>query len=309
VPEESEGEQVTSTDQLRAAQLPVPSAEGLDVSNFQGKFRWDTVPGLSFGIYRLTQGLDGAGTNSPDPTAQHNHDGIKAAGLHHGAYHFLDPGLSGAAQAALFVAAHAKVGLTHTDMLWLDNENAANPGPARTAACARAFMAELDKLAPHNPRGVYTFIDYAATGHCAGLGGYPLWLAFPAASAPQPPPPWANWRFWQWGQRNGVDADAFNGTAAQLDEWIRSYAPVVPGPAVSQFETHVTAGRMSLAELAAQRGTAPMHVLRLTADHFGGFPPEVAAWGNAVFAGAGSQFTSPQKPLPAGLRLRVPVIP
>ncbi len=300
---------MTGIDQLAAAQLPVRSAQGLDVSNFQGRFDWAATSGLSFGIYRLTQGLSTAGTNSPDPTAQHNHDGIKAAGLRHGAYHFLDPFEDGTAQAASFIAAHAKVGLTRTDMLWLDNENDRNPGPAQTAGCARAFMAELDRLAPHNPRGVYTYINYAVTGHCAGLGHYPLWLAFPAASAPQPPPPWARWTFWQWGQRNGVDADAFNGTAAGLDEWIRSFAPP-PSPATQPqvtLETHVTAGRISFHDFAAQRGTTPAHVEKLTIDYFGKWPDVTFAWRNAC---ADPQSSVNEKAvMPAGLTWRCPVKP
>lgn len=204
----------------------VTSAQGLDVSNFQGKFNWQnaarTIPGLSFGVFRLTQGL-GGGHNSPDPDAPWNHAQIAAHGLHRGAYHFLDPGTSGAAQAESFVTQYSRLGLTAQDMLWLDNET---PGatPAATAACAQAFMAELGRLAPHNPQGVYTFIDFARQGHCAGLGGYPLWLAFPSSAAPAAPPPWTRWTFWQWGQRS-TDADAFNGTAAALDQWITSHQP------------------------------------------------------------------------------------
>jgi hypothetical protein len=41
-----------------------------------------------------------------------------------GAYHFLDPGLDGAAQASYFVETVSQVGLLTTDMLWLDNETA-----------------------------------------------------------------------------------------------------------------------------------------------------------------------------------------
>jgi hypothetical protein len=48
-----------------------------------------------------------------------------------------------------------------------------------------------------------------------------------------------------------------------------------------------------------------MHILRLTSDHFGGFPPEVYGWGNDVFAGV----IDAQADVPAGLHLRVPVIP
>jgi hypothetical protein len=74
---------------------------------------------------------------------------------------------------------------------------------------------------------------------------------------------------------------------------------------VHTSRTYVTAGRLSLAELAAKFGTKPMHILHLTCDPFGGFPPEVAEWGNAVLSGDGD----PAAPMPAGMHLRVPVAP
>lgn len=239
----------------------VASAQGIDVSDFQGHYDWSAakknVPGLAFGIYRLTQGLAASGTVSPDPDAAWNHAQITAQGLHRGAYHFLDPHLGGEAQASYFVAEHARLGTTPADMFWLDNETA-GASPAETAACAAAFMTELDKLVPHNPRGVYTFISFARDGNCAGLSGYPLWLAYPDATAPAAPPPWHRWTFWQWGTRNGTDADAFNGTASQLDDWIASYAPKT-GP----FR-HVSPGNRTLAQVAAARGTSVQHIAEVT---------------------------------------------
>lgn len=241
----------------------VASAQGIDCADFQGRYNWQAakqqVPHLAFGVFRLTQGLGASGTVSPDPDAAWNHEQVAANGLHRGAYHFLDPRLDGAAQAGYFVAQFAKLGLTATDMLWLDNET---PGasPAAVAACAAKFMAELDHLAPDNPRGVYTFIDFARQGNCDGLSRYPLWLAWPGNAAPVPPPPWHAWSFWQWGLRNGVDADAFNGTAAQLDAWVASFAPQ-PGP-----YRHTADGKETLAEIAARRNTTPAHLLQVTAS-------------------------------------------
>jgi len=268
------------------AATTVRSAQGLDVSNFQGKFAWSATSGLSFGIHRLTQGLSTPGTNSPDPTAQWNHAEIAKRGLHRGAYHFLDPFESGAAQAARFAAAYHDLGLTPQDMLWLDNENPANPGFRETAACARAFMAELDKLCPRNPRGVYTFLSFAKGGYCAGLDRYALWIAHPAATAPSPAEvkPWSSWKFWQYGIRNGVDRDAFNGTSADLDAWIRLFAPP---PRPSGPVLHVTAGQSSLAGLARQHGTDPSVIVRLTLAHSPGgvLPPAFAEYVNGVLTG------------------------
>lgn len=231
----------------------VASAEGLDVSNFQGAFNWQGTSGLSFGAFRLTQGLGGTGTNSPDPQASHNFTAIaKKGGMVRMAYHFLNPDLSGPSQAEYFVNHYDDLGMTGRDCLWLDNETASKSGPAHVAATSLGFMQELDKLVPHNPRGVYTFIDFAKEGNCAGLEHYALWLAYPSPKAPAPPVPWTKWTLWQWGLRNGDDADAFNGTAAQLDGWVGSFAAKPAGPV-----RRVADGKTSL---QAAAGTAKMAV-------------------------------------------------
>jgi GH25 family lysozyme M1 (1,4-beta-N-acetylmuramidase) len=220
---------MSSSEWLAETSAGVASAQGLDVSNYNGRFPWRAQKGLTFGVYRMSQGLGQPGTVSPDPQAAWNRAELKAAGIAAGAYHFLDPRLDGAAQARYFVNVHDRIGLDADDMLWCDNETA-GVSPAATAAVARAFMAELKALCPHNPMGVYTFISFASEGNCAGLGKWPLWLAYPAAAAPATPPPWAKWTFWQWGTRNGTDIDAFNGTAAAFTAWRKSFLPVTPPP-------------------------------------------------------------------------------
>ena len=198
------------------------NALGIDVSNFAGQFDWAATSGLSFGICRASQGLGAAGTNSPDPFLAWNWPRIKAKGLARGAYHFLDPGLSGAAQASYFVEQVSKVGLETADMLWLDNETAGS-SPAAVAACARDFMARLVSLRPHNPCGVYSFFDFITSGNCAGLGSYPLWLAIFQSATPSAPAPWKAWKFWQSGGTSSHDNDVFNGTPAELTAWISSF--------------------------------------------------------------------------------------
>lgn len=242
------------------------SAQGLDVSNFQGQYKWAATSGLSFGIHRLTQGLPADHANSPDPVARWNHDQIAAKGLIRGAYHFLNPSESGAAQASYFVAQYAALGFTGKDMFWLDNEQAGS-SPAAVSACAQAFMRELDHLAPHNPRGVYTFISFAKEGNCGGLGAWPLWLAYPNLTAPAPPPPWVNWKFWQWGQRSGTDADAFNGTAAGLADWVASYAPAPAPPPPAASGSHTADGRTSLRTFAHARGRTVQEAVWESALH------------------------------------------
>jgi lysozyme len=201
-------------------------ARGIDVSNFDGQFDWAGTSGLSFGICRAGQGLGAAGTNSPDPFLSWNWPRIKAKGLARGAYHFLDPRLDGAAQASYFVETVSAVGLETTDMLWLDNETT-GASAAAVAACARAFMAKLVSLRPHNPRGVYSYWDFITSGNCAGLGSYPLWLAIYQTATPGAPAPWTSWKFWQSGTASDHDDDFFSGSAADLSRWISSFQPNV----------------------------------------------------------------------------------
>jgi lysozyme len=257
--------------------MGVQSAQGLDVSNYQGKFDWSAATGLSFGIYRVTQGLGGH-VNSPDPDARWNNQQIKAKGLVRGAYHFFDPTLSGQAQAEYFVTQNSQIGLDDSDMLWLDHETG-GASPAEVSAAAVAFMTELDKLRPNNPRGVYTFISFATGGNCNGLDKWPLWLAYPASSAPVPPPPWAKWTFWQWGLRNGVDTDAFNGTAAKLQAWIASYSKQKPTP-----KPYNAPGNTSIRALAQQHNESVEELIWLTATNrpqgFGKMESEYIAVGN-----------------------------
>lgn len=240
-----------------AGATAVRSAQLLDVSNYQGRFDWAgakaSIPQLAGGIFRLTQGLGAAGTNSPDPDAQWNHDQLKRLGLHAGAYHFMDPALDGAEQGSYFTGEYRKLGMEATDSHWLDNETA-KPGisAARTSEVAQAFMAERDRLAPYNPHGVYSFIDFIRHGYCDGLGQYALWLAYPAAAAPVPPPPWVKWTVWQWGQRDGTDADAFNGTAQDFDAWIASFAQRAPS-------MHVADGTTSLHQVVTANPEMTVH--------------------------------------------------
>jgi GH25 family lysozyme M1 (1,4-beta-N-acetylmuramidase) len=213
------------------------NATGIDVSNFSGQFDWAATSGLSFGICRSSQGLGAAGTNSPDPFLSWNWPRIKAKGLARGAYHFMDPNLDGAAQASYFVEQVSAVGLETTDMLWLDNETAGS-SPAAVAATARAFMARLTSLRPHNPRGVYSFFDFITSGNCAGLGSYPLWLAIFQSAAPTAPAPWKDWTLWQSGESGSHDNDVFNGTPAELTAWISSFQPHV--------EVEVQSGQLNM---------------------------------------------------------------
>jgi hypothetical protein len=104
-----------------------------------------------------------------------------------------------------------------------------------------------------------------------------------------------------WPGAGRCDTSIYHGTLEQLAALVdppkRKPAPHVV--------THVTAGHLSLHDLAAKHKTTAPHILYLTSDHSGGFPPEVAGWVSDLFAGV----IDAQADVPAGLHLRVPVVP
>ena len=269
------------------------NARGIDVSNFSGQFDWAATSGLSFGICRATQGLGAAGTNSPDPLLSWNWPRIKAKGLARGAYHFMDPNLDGAAQASYFVEKVSAVGLEITDMLWLDNETAGS-SPAAVAACARAFMARLVALRPHNPRGVYSFYDFITSGNCAGLGSYPLWLAIFQSTPPTAPAPWKAWTIWQSGESGSHDNDEFNGTPAELTAWISSFQPK-PNVEVDVQAGQLNTGADAVTAIAVPHGTSTSIVFGCD-NGIQGLPPAVLRVAIHDQTAGTSRTTSPSIP-------------
>lgn len=91
---------------------------------------------------------------------------------------------------------------------------------------------------------------------------------------------------------------------ADFGQWPRPHQPPPPVKAAEHVVTHITEGHLSLHALAAKHKTPAPHILHLTVDHFGGFPPEVAKWLSDVFGGV----IDAQADVPAGLHLRLPVV-
>jgi lysozyme len=244
------------------------SAQGYDVSSFQGPYDWAATSGLSFGICRATEALGGSGWNSPDPELAWNWTRIKAKGLARGAYHLFHPELDAAQQAEYFVSTLRSHTLDTTDTLWVDNEVLGNPKglPApQVAAAAQVFMSRLDQLCPHNPRGVYANLSYVQEGYCDGLGEYPLWVAdWGVPDAPPPPAPFKRWTIWQWASGENVegspyptpDKNAYNGTEAELKAWISSYQPKPPTVEVEVQSGQLNNGSNALTIISVPWGTA-----------------------------------------------------
>lgn len=202
------------------------NAQGIDVSSFQGTFNWQAEKGsISFAFVKATEG-----NTITDPEFARNWQQAKAIGIVRGAYCLGHPRDGAAANAEHFVSVVRARGLEAGDLLALDLEVSDGLAPAQVAAYARNFCADVER-ATGRPPVVYTFIDFAREGNCAGLGGYPLWIANPSSAPGHPtvPAPWTRWHFHQYAT-NIVDRDVFNGDTAALREFAN------PAPAQQEAE-------------------------------------------------------------------------
>lgn len=275
------------------------SAQGIDVSAFQIDLTVHDLTGLHFA---LTKASDGP--RLTDPHFAHNWPVIAQAGLHRGTYHELQSTKSGTAtqQADHFLDVVSGGVVKPGDMLAV----VASDYAGVTDAEVKAFCDHVHAVtAGRNPVLVYTDLDVSRRLTQTSAAGYPLWVAWPSQVAPGPsqwaPAKWKTWTLWQWGTRHVpglgvVDADAFNGTPAQMDAWIATYAD-----RAEHWRVWETAGKRSLAEIAAACGMTPHRVLHATARHFAQDDPVTVAYVNGVFEGT----IPPTAKVPAGARLWV----
>jgi GH25 family lysozyme M1 (1,4-beta-N-acetylmuramidase) len=262
------------------------SAQGIDVSAYQPGLTTAELKGFAFAFCKVTDGLA-----ITDPNLKRNWGTIASAGIHRGGYHELQSG-DGAKQAGYFLAAiNARGGIRQGDMLAV----VASDYPGVTDAEVKAWCdAVKAATGGHNPVLVYT--DLSVAQRLTSCAGYPLWVAWPNPTAPSASQlgPWKSWHIWQWGTRSvagglgTVDADAYNGDAAEMTGWINAYKPAPPPPTAR----YVADGTVSLATLCAERKVQPQQVLWLTASHRPhGFGPTEATYFN------GGDWT---QPMPAG---------
>ena len=194
------------------------SAQGRDVSAYQLPLVPADLSGLDFAWTKVTDGL-----SLTDPNLASNWAILGKWGKPRGGYHELTSGDT-PSQAAFFIAAlNGHGGLRAGDMLAV----VASDYSGVTDAGVRAWCDKVRSLAgAGHPILVYTDLSVAETLVTTSQH-YDLWVAWPSSTAPVPaqwaPAKWKTWRFWQWGEIRGVDADAFNGDAAGLRAWISTY--------------------------------------------------------------------------------------
>ena len=191
------------------------SAQGIDVSSDQQTLTPTDLKDFAFAFAKAT---DGPELTDPDFAA--NWAVIKQAGIHRGAYHELwSPGSSPAgAQATHFLDVVTAGGLQPGDMLAVVASDYSGVTGEEVLAFCQAVQAGAG---PRCPVLVYSDLNVLPSlGQCTG---YPLWVTWPSSTAPTSVEPWSTWTLWQWGQVSNTDRDAFKGTPADMDAWIKTY--------------------------------------------------------------------------------------
>lgn len=205
---------------------------GTDISHYQS-----SIPDGDFCILKATEGA-----GNTDSTFAARWRTLAARGVLRGAYHFGHPSADAVAQADRFLSVVRAAGLKPGDILVLDHEDADGTSAAHCSSWARAWCARVQAEAGYKPV-VYTFLSFANEGRCAGLGGYPLWMADPSRPAGQPrvPAPWKDWVLHQYGEPGGVDVDAFKGSHS---DWIALGGGHTPTPAPNLVEDDMPNGQI-----------------------------------------------------------------
>jgi lysozyme len=279
---------------------------GVDVASFQGlPSQWKPQAGaIDWAAVKITE-LQTNGNRYVNPDAAADWASLKADGRLRIGYFFGHPGTSATDSVSLFVSELHTLGLADTDGIALDLEVNDGRTPAQVAAWSEQVLTAVGNQLNRTPL-VYTFLNFAGAGNCAGLGKYPLWIADPSSPKGQPrvPAPWQTWAIHQYVTGGTIDRDlATWATKAAMGKAIGKHQP--PPPPAPKPVLHVTAGQLSLADLCAKHpGVAPSTVLRLTAQHSekGQFPHNVAEYVNGVMRG-----TIPvTQAMPAGLHLWFP---
>jgi lysozyme len=221
-----------SSDLPRPTDYPI---HGIDVSKFQGDIDWNAVAnsGVKFAWIKATEGGDNA-----DARFQANWTGAKAAGVPHGAYHFVywcrppmeemanfeqnAPVENDALPPVLDVEATPTSKTCHRHLTQED-----------AIAEMKVMLEEMERHYGKRPV-IYTTVDfYQAILADGAFMDYPIWVRSTKyqPSVKYGPRPWHFWQYQSDGSIAGiqahVDRDAFFGTEKQWEAFLRDEQSVV----------------------------------------------------------------------------------
>jgi lysozyme len=196
------------------------SLAGVDVSGYQGTpTQWVPEAGaISWAAVKITElslvkNSQGKWVESKyvNPFAAADWEWLAANRKGRIAYMFGHPNVSVNDSVNYFISQLSPLKLGNNDGIALDLETNNGLSAAQVAHWAVTVMAELKKKLDREPL-LYTFLDFARAGNCAGLGGYPLWIADPSSPAGRPtvPGPWKTWAIHQYDISGSIDRDVAN---------------------------------------------------------------------------------------------------
>ncbi len=210
--------------------LPV---HGIDVSRYQGEIDWRTVrnAGVAFAFIKATEGGD-----HKDPFFERNWHAAKAAGIPRGAYHFVYWCRPAIEQVKWYIENVPKDPSALPPVLDVEWNGHSKTCPVKVpAAEARAGMdAILKMLEAHYRKKPIIYTDFTFYMDVLSDGtfqNYPLWVRSIHKAKGHPAHRWGSrpWHFWQYtekkripGIRADVDANAFHGSRASWERWLRS---------------------------------------------------------------------------------------
>ncbi len=209
------------------------ASSGPDVSSHQHDngelINWFAVKasGQDFAMVKATEGL-----SYVNPYFVPDSIGMRVAGLARGSYHYADPGLPAAPQAALF--ATITLGINGYGDLppVLDLEQSGGLSPAALIAWTHRYLDTVQALTGRTPI-IYTYPSFWRTrmANTTAFNRYPLWIAdYNGKPAPGPlPGGWTRWTFWQYtddarisGIVGPVDKNTYSGAQGSLRAYSRS---------------------------------------------------------------------------------------
>jgi hypothetical protein len=205
---------------------------GVDVSSFQGApASWAKNAGaIQFAAVKITelQPPGSAPVRYTNPDAGADWAYLKQQGLVRVAYLFGHPSVNAAASVSFFAEQLNALGVEDGDAVALDHEVSDGLGPAAVSAWAVAVLSDLRTTFGRMPL-IYTFLNFANAGNCAGLGPYPLWMSDPSSAAghPRVPAPWKTWALHQYATSGNIDRDVSSyATAAAMRAALGKATPV-----------------------------------------------------------------------------------
>jgi lysozyme len=196
---------------------PTTFLTGIDVSHYQGAIRWDEVKAAGY-AFAFAKATEGAGV--VDPMFAANWNGMQAAGILRGAYHFYRAEQDAAAQAQHFVQT---VHMADGDLPpVIDIEVNDGVVGAPLVSGVQTWLETVEQQTGVRPI-IYTAASFWDAHFPAQFGQYPLWIAHYGPHPTPLPGGWTTWAFWQYSQslpaggvHGAADHDYFNGQQSEL---------------------------------------------------------------------------------------------